>query len=133
MAAHALAVHAVESLLRVYPVSHNAHSEAPSVVQSAPVSGVPLGHTHVLAAVHWMVLNWPSAPHVAVPLSQVAPGLAGVGGGGGMHGGASQTSALAQQIEGGEAEFVVADAASPTIVRDASDASALYVLMPMRV
>ena len=40
---------------------------------------------------------------------------------------------IAQQIEGGEAEFVVADAASPTIVRDASDASALYVLMPMRV
>ena len=40
---------------------------------------------------------------------------------------------LAQQIEGDEAEFVVADAASPTIVRDASDASALYVLMPMRV
>ncbi|MEC8201352.1 MAG: DNA polymerase III subunit beta, partial [Pseudomonadota bacterium] len=40
---------------------------------------------------------------------------------------------IAQQIEGDEAEFVVADAASPTIVRDASDASALYVLMPMRV
>ena len=40
---------------------------------------------------------------------------------------------IAQQIEGSEAEFAVADAASPTIVRDASDASALYVLMPMRV
>ncbi|MEC8199061.1 MAG: DNA polymerase III subunit beta, partial [Pseudomonadota bacterium] len=40
---------------------------------------------------------------------------------------------IAQQIEGDEAEFVVADAASPTIVRDAGDASALYVLMPMRV
>ena len=40
---------------------------------------------------------------------------------------------IAQQIEGGEAEFVVADAASPTIVRDSKDDSALYVLMPMRV
>ena len=40
---------------------------------------------------------------------------------------------IAQQIEGSEAEFLVADAASPTIVRDSSDDSALYVLMPMRV
>ena len=40
---------------------------------------------------------------------------------------------IAQQIEGGEAEFIVADAASPTIVRDSADDSALYVLMPMRV
>jgi DNA polymerase-3 subunit beta len=40
---------------------------------------------------------------------------------------------IAQQIEGGEAEFMVADAASPTIVRDSGDKSALYVLMPMRV
>ena len=40
---------------------------------------------------------------------------------------------IAQQIEGDEAEFIVADAASPTIVRDSEDDSALYVLMPMRV
>ena len=40
---------------------------------------------------------------------------------------------IAQQIEGGEAQFSLADPASPTIVRDTSDASALYVLMPMRV
>ena len=40
---------------------------------------------------------------------------------------------IAQQIEGDGAQFIMADAASPTIVRDVSDASALYVLMPMRV
>ena len=40
---------------------------------------------------------------------------------------------IAQQIEGESAEFLMADAASPTIVRDSADASALYVLMPMRV
>jgi len=40
---------------------------------------------------------------------------------------------ITQQIEGEQAEFVVADAASPTIVRDSADDSALYVLMPMRV
>src|SRR3546814_1280791 len=40
---------------------------------------------------------------------------------------------IAQQIEGETAEFLMADAASPTIVRDSGDASALYVLMPMRV
>ena len=40
---------------------------------------------------------------------------------------------IAEQIEGGEALFQFSDAASPTIVRDASDESALYVLMPMRV
>ncbi len=40
---------------------------------------------------------------------------------------------ITQQIEGEEAEFAVADAASPTIVRDKADSSALYVLMPMRV
>ncbi|MCZ6605159.1 MAG: DNA polymerase III subunit beta [Alphaproteobacteria bacterium] len=39
---------------------------------------------------------------------------------------------ITQQIQG-EAELVMADAASPTILRDAGDASALYVLMPMRV
>ncbi len=33
----------------------------------------------------------------------------------------------------GEVEFRFADGAAPTVVRDAGDASALYVLMPMRV
>jgi DNA polymerase III subunit beta len=37
------------------------------------------------------------------------------------------------QLQGTEAEFKLADAASPTLMGDASDASALYVLMPMRV
>lgn len=40
---------------------------------------------------------------------------------------------IAQQIEGDGAQFAMADASSPTIVRDAGDPSALYVLMPMRV
>ena len=40
---------------------------------------------------------------------------------------------IAQQIEGESAQFTMADAASPTIVQDVSDTSALYVLMPMRV
>ena len=40
---------------------------------------------------------------------------------------------IAQQIEGENAEFSLADSASPTVVSDASDSSALYVLMPMRV
>jgi DNA polymerase III subunit beta len=40
---------------------------------------------------------------------------------------------ITEQIEGEGAKFVMADAASPTVVRDATDASALYVLMPMRV
>jgi|TARA_R110002072_G_scaffold106760_19_gene233096 DNA polymerase-3 subunit beta len=40
---------------------------------------------------------------------------------------------IASQIEGEGAEFTLADASSPTIVRDVTDASALYVLMPMRV
>jgi DNA polymerase-3 subunit beta len=40
---------------------------------------------------------------------------------------------IAQQIEGDDAQFVLADSSSPTIVRDRADASALYVLMPMRV
>jgi DNA polymerase-3 subunit beta len=30
-------------------------------------------------------------------------------------------------------QFVFADAASPTLVRDGEDTNALYVLMPMRV
>jgi DNA polymerase-3 subunit beta len=40
---------------------------------------------------------------------------------------------IAEQIEGEGARFSMGDAASPTIVRDTADASALYVLMPMRV
>ncbi|MCR9256647.1 MAG: DNA polymerase III subunit beta [Alphaproteobacteria bacterium] len=40
---------------------------------------------------------------------------------------------IAQQIEGDQVEFVLADAASPTVVLDAGDSGALYVLMPMRV
>ncbi len=40
---------------------------------------------------------------------------------------------IAEQIEGEGARFALADAASPTVVRDSADASALYVLMPMRV
>lgn len=37
------------------------------------------------------------------------------------------------QIEGENAHFVLADAQSPTIVKDSTDDGALYVLMPMRV
>lgn len=40
---------------------------------------------------------------------------------------------ITQQIEGDGARFTMADAGSPTIVRDVADGSALYVLMPMRV
>ncbi|HVH77048.1 MAG TPA: DNA polymerase III subunit beta [Stellaceae bacterium] len=40
---------------------------------------------------------------------------------------------ITEQIDGEGAQFVMSDAASPTIVRDSADASALYVLMPMRV
>jgi DNA polymerase-3 subunit beta len=40
---------------------------------------------------------------------------------------------ITRQIEGEFAQFAMSDAASPTIVRDVADASALYVLMPMRV
>ncbi|MBP2314215.1 DNA polymerase III subunit beta [Azospirillum soli] len=40
---------------------------------------------------------------------------------------------ITQQIEGEGARFTMADAASPTIIRDVADAAALYVLMPMRV
>jgi DNA polymerase-3 subunit beta len=40
---------------------------------------------------------------------------------------------ITAQIENNSAEFVFADASSPTIVRDGGDMSALYVLMPMRV
>src|SRR6185437_6317943 len=40
---------------------------------------------------------------------------------------------ITEQIAGEGAHFSLADAASPTIMRDSADASALYVLMPMRV
>jgi len=40
---------------------------------------------------------------------------------------------IATQIASGRAEFTMADAASPTIVKDVDDPNALYVLMPMRV
>ncbi len=40
---------------------------------------------------------------------------------------------IAQQIEGEDAKISLADSASPTIMSDVSDSSALYVLMPMRV
>ncbi|EPY03083.1 DNA polymerase III subunit beta [Magnetospirillum fulvum] len=37
------------------------------------------------------------------------------------------------QVEGETARFAMADAASPTVVREVADSSAIYVLMPMRV
>ena len=40
---------------------------------------------------------------------------------------------ITQQIEGDVAQFAMADAASPTVIRDRADSSALFVLMPMRV
>ena len=40
---------------------------------------------------------------------------------------------ITQQIKGDTALFSMADASAPTILRDAADSSALYVLMPMRV
>jgi DNA polymerase-3 subunit beta len=40
---------------------------------------------------------------------------------------------ITEQIDGEGAQFAMSDASSPTIVRDSADASALYVLMPMRV
>src|SRR5580658_442303 len=40
---------------------------------------------------------------------------------------------ITEQIGGEAALFAMSDAASPTVVRDSADASALYVLMPMRV
>ena len=40
---------------------------------------------------------------------------------------------ISGQVESGQAQFEMADASSPTIVRDVEDSSALYVLMPMRV
>ena len=40
---------------------------------------------------------------------------------------------IAQQIDGDKAEISMKDAASPTLMRESTDTSALYVLMPMRV
>ncbi|MBI1383335.1 MAG: DNA polymerase III subunit beta [Rhizobiales bacterium] len=40
---------------------------------------------------------------------------------------------IASQLDSGEAEFMLADPGSPTTIRDHGDASAIYVLMPMRV
>jgi DNA polymerase-3 subunit beta len=40
---------------------------------------------------------------------------------------------ITQQIEGDEAKFMMADAAAPTVVQDAADPDAVFVLMPMRV
>jgi DNA polymerase III subunit beta len=40
---------------------------------------------------------------------------------------------ITQQIEGEGARFTLADASAPVIVQDVADASALYVIMPMRV
>ena len=40
---------------------------------------------------------------------------------------------ITEQIAGEYVQFQMSDAGSPTIVRDGADASALYVLMPMRV
>jgi DNA polymerase-3 subunit beta len=40
---------------------------------------------------------------------------------------------ITEQINGSDVHFLMADAGSPTLVRDGADESALYVLMPMRV
>ena len=40
---------------------------------------------------------------------------------------------MSMQIAGDDIEMLMADAGSPTVVRDPKDAGALYVLMPMRV
>jgi DNA polymerase-3 subunit beta len=40
---------------------------------------------------------------------------------------------VAAQLSGDQAEFLLADAGSPTLIRDTADEDTLYVLMPMRV
>lgn len=40
---------------------------------------------------------------------------------------------VAAQLTGSEARFLFADAGSPTLIQDAAESHALYVLMPMRV
>jgi DNA polymerase-3 subunit beta len=40
---------------------------------------------------------------------------------------------ILRQIQGDNAEIALADAASPTLMKDPANGTALYVLMPMRV
>ena len=40
---------------------------------------------------------------------------------------------ILDQVEGDLVEVHMADAAAPTLIREAEDSEALYVLMPMRV
>jgi DNA polymerase-3 subunit beta len=40
---------------------------------------------------------------------------------------------ITNQLQGSEAIFMLADSGAPTLIRDAADDGALYVLMPMRV
>lgn len=40
---------------------------------------------------------------------------------------------ITNQLQGSEAVFMLADSGAPTLIRDAADEGALYVLMPMRV
>jgi DNA polymerase-3 subunit beta len=40
---------------------------------------------------------------------------------------------VTKQIEGDGCRMSLSDPASPTIIQDASDASSLYVLMPLRI
>lgn len=40
---------------------------------------------------------------------------------------------ITNQLQGSEAIFMLADSGAPTLIRDAADEGALYVLMPMRV
>ncbi len=40
---------------------------------------------------------------------------------------------ITNQLQGSDAVFMLADAGSPTLIRDGADETALYVLMPMRV
>jgi len=40
---------------------------------------------------------------------------------------------ITSQLSGSDAVFMLADAGSPTLVRDTGDEDVLYVLMPMRV
>ncbi|NND49684.1 MAG: DNA polymerase III subunit beta [Rhizobiales bacterium] len=40
---------------------------------------------------------------------------------------------ITAQLESDEAKFMLSDAGAPTLIRDPSDANALFVLMPMRV
>ena len=44
-----------------------------------------------------------------------------------------ELQALWESAKGDAARFAMADAASPTVVREVTDSSAVYVLMPMRI